>query len=99
MKEKIDLNELKYLDLFYIFENVFSMEYNKKKSSRYGRYYKSVFGRFWVRYDYKSGKYFYTSLDNDSEKGTIIDFIQNNIIKEKNIGKVIKYLKEKNIIQ
>ena len=99
MKEKINLNELKYLDLFYIFENVFGMEYNKKKSSRYGRYYKSVFGRFWVRYDYNTGKYFYTSLDNDSDKGTIIDFIQNNIIKEKNIGKVVKYLKENNIIQ
>jgi len=96
--EKIDLNEIKYLNLFNIFENHFSMEYIKKKSSKYGRYYKSVFGKFWVRYDYNTGKYFYTSLDNNYDKGTLIDFIQNNVIKEKNIGKVIKYLKENNLL-
>jgi len=98
MYEKINLEELKYINLFDIFENVFLMEYNKKKSSKYGRYYKGPFGKYWVRKDYKTGKYFYTSLDNSHDKGTIIDFIQNNIIKEKNIGKVVKYLKENNIV-
>ena len=99
MYKKIDLNELKMLNLFDIFENYFSMEYIKKKSSKYGRLYKSSWGKYWVRYDYNTGKYFYTSLDNSYDKGTIIDFIQNNIINEKNIGKVVKYLKENNIIQ
>ena len=96
--EKIDLNIIKSLDLFEIFENFFNMEYVKKKSSKYGRYYKSVWGKFWVRYDYTTGKYFYTSLDNNYDRGTLIDFIQNNIIKQKNIGKVVKYLKENNLI-
>lgn len=96
--QKINLQELKYIDLFSIFENVFNAEYIKKKSSKYGRYYKLGGNKYWVRYDYKSGKYFYTSLTNDNDKGTIIDFIQNNIICEKNIGKVVKYLKQKNII-
>jgi len=97
-KNYIDLNMIKSLNLFDIFENHFLMELNKKKSSKYGRYYKSSFGRFWVRYDYKTDKYFYTSLTNN-DRGTLIDFIQNNIIKERNIGKVVKYLKENNIIQ
>ena len=96
--QKINLDELKYIDLFYIFENVFNAEYIKKKSSKYGRYYKWNGEKFWVRYDYKTGKYFYTSLDNNNDKGTIIDFVQNNIIGEKNIGKVVKYLKQKNVI-
>ena len=99
MYKKINLDELKFIDLFDLFENFFSMEYVKKKSSKYGRYYKGIYGKYWVRYDYKSGKYFYTSLDNSYDKGTIIDFIQNNVIKEKNIGKVVKYLRENNIIQ
>lgn len=99
MYKKIDLDELKHIDLFDIFENFFSMEYVKKKSSKYGRLYKSSWGKFWVRYDYRTGKYFYVNLTNDYDKGTLIDFIQNNIINEKNIGKVIKYLKENNIIQ
>ena len=98
MYKKVNLDTIKMINLFEIFENYFSMEYIKKKSSKYGRYYKGQFGRFWVRYDYNTGKYFYTSLDNSNDNGTIIDFIQNNIIKEKNIGKVIKYLKENNII-
>ena len=97
--QKINLDELKYINLFYIFENVFGAEYIKKKSSKYGRYYKWNGDKYWVRYDYKTGKYFYTSLDNNNDKGTIIDFVQNNILQEKNIGKVIQYLKQKNIIQ
>ena len=96
--QKIDLNELKFLDLFYIFENVFGAEYVKKKSSRYGRYYKLNGNKYWVRYDYRTGKYFYTNLNSDSDKGTIIDFVQNNIICERNIGKVVQYLKQKNVI-
>ncbi len=97
--QKIDLNELKFLDLFYIFENIFGAEYVKKKSSKYGRYYKLFGNKYWVRFDYRTGKYFYTSLNNNNDSGTIIDFIQNNIICEKNIGKVVMYLKQKNIIQ
>ena len=96
--QKINLQELKYIDLFSIFENVFNAEYIKKKSSKYGRYYKWNGNKYWVRYDYKSGKYFYTSLTNNVDKGTIIDFIQNNILQEKNIGKVVQYLKQKNVI-
>ena len=99
MYKKIDLDIIKTIDLFEIFENYFGMEYIKKKSSKYGKLYKSTWGKYWVRYDYNTNKYFYTSLDNNYDKGTLIDFIQNNIIKEKNIGKVIKYLKENNIIQ
>ena len=96
--QKIDLNELKFLNLFDIFENVFCAEYIKKKSSKYGRYYKWNGEKFWVRFDYRTGKYFYTSLTNDSDSGTIIDFVQNNILQEKNIGKVVQYLKQKNVI-
>ena len=98
MYKKINLQELKYIDLFYIFENVFNAEYIKKKSSKYGRYYKLFGNKYWVRFDYRTGKYFYTNLCVDNDKGTIIDFVQNNILQEKNIGKVVKYLKQKNII-
>lgn len=98
MYKKINLNEIKTLDLFYVFENFFLMEYVKKKSSKYGRLYKSQYGKIWARFDYKTGKYFYINLTNDFDRGTLIDFIQNNIIREKNIGKVIKYLKDNNII-
>jgi len=98
MNKKIDLNELKYLNLFDIFQNNFGMEYIKKKSSKFGKYFKGNSGKYWVRYDYTTNKYFYTSLTDNNDKGTLIDFVQNNIIKEKNIGKVVKYLKENNII-
>ena len=97
-KNYVDLDIIKMINLFDIFENYFSMEYIKKKSSKFGRYYKSPFGKFWVRYDYITGKYFYINLTNNNDKGTLIDFIQNNIIKEKNIGKVIKYLRENDLI-
>lgn len=99
MYKKINLDTIKTINLFEIFENFFGMEYIKKKSSKYGRLYKSSWGKYWVRYDYNTGKYFYVNLTNDNDKGTLIDFIQNNIINEKNIGKVVKYLKENNIIQ
>lgn len=98
MYKKINLDEIKTLDLFFVFENFFSMEYIKKKSSKYGRLYNSPYGKIWARYDYRTGKYFYINLTNDSDRGTLIDFIQNHIINEKNIGKVIKYLKDNNII-
>ncbi len=98
MQKKINLDELKYINLFDIFENIFGAEYVKKKSSKYGRYYKLFGNKYWVRFDYRTGKYFYTSLNNNNDSGTIIDFIQNNIINEKNIGKVVQYLKQKNII-
>ncbi len=96
--QKINLDELKYINLFDIFENIFGAEYVKKKSSKYGRYYKWNGAKYWVRYDYRTGKYFYTNLCTDNDKGTIIDFVQNNIINEKNIGKVVQYLREKNVI-
>jgi len=95
--ENINLNDIKELDLFYVFETYFNMELIKKKSSKYGRFYKSIYGNIWCRYDYNTNKYFYTNLSNDLDKGTLIDFIQNNIIQEKNIGKVKKYLKDNNI--
>ena len=98
MQKKINLDELKYINLFNIFETIFGAEYVKKKSSKYGRYYKWNGEKFWVRYDYRTGKYFYTSLTNNNNKGTIIDFIQNNILQERNIGKVVQYLKQKNVI-
>jgi len=96
---KINLNIIKSLDLFNIIENHFNGILDKKKSSKYGRLYKTDFGKLWVRYDYKTDKYFYINLTDNNDKGTLIDFIQNNIIKEKNIGKVVKYLKDNNLLQ
>jgi hypothetical protein len=90
----MELEEIKQLNLFDIIEHYFGGEYIKKKSSKYGRFYNTIYGKLWVRFDYSTGKYFYINLSNDSDKGTLIDFIQNNILQEKNLGKVKKYIKE-----
>ena len=65
----------------------------KKKSSKYGRYYKTEFGSLWIRYDYKTDYYFYINLTGN-DKGTLIDFIQTHIIKQCNLGLVRKYFIE-----
>jgi len=90
----MNLEEIKQLNLFDIIEHYFGGELVKKKSSKYGRFYNTTWGKLWVRYDYNTGMYFYVNLSNDSDKGTLIDFIQNNIINTKNLGLVKKYVKE-----
>ena len=91
---QICLSEIKTYNFFSYLENFLGLIPIKKKSSKYGRYYKSQFGRLWVRYDYSTNIYFYINLDNPTDKGTLIDFIQNNILNEKNLGKVKKYFKD-----
>ncbi len=88
------LNEIKQLNFWNYIEAI-GGSLIKKKSSKYGRYYKTEFGSLWVRYDYKTGYYFYVNLTG-TDKGTLIDFIQTHIIKEKNLGKVRGYI-SKNI--
>jgi hypothetical protein len=90
----INCEIIKRLDMFDIFENVFGYEYKKKKSSKYGRLYNTPHGYVWVRYDYRTGIYFYMNLDDGLDNGTLIDWIQNHIINEKNLGKVKKYISE-----
>jgi len=68
-------------------------EIKKKKSSKFGKFIEWNNNKFWVRFDYKTGYYFYINLTGN-DNGTLIDFIQEHIIKEKNIGKVKKYLGE-----
>ncbi len=89
----ISLEEIKQLNFFNFIERL-GGEYKKKKSSKYGRLYKWNNIHLWIRYDYKTGKYFYTSLDTNGDNGTLIDFIQNHIINERNLGKVRKYVKD-----
>ena len=86
----ISLDELNRLNFWNYIEAI-GGEYKKKKSSKYGRYYKTSFGSLWIRYDYKTGYYFYINLTGD-DKGTLIDFIQVHIIKQKNLGKVRQYI-------
>lgn len=86
------LNEIKRLNFFNYLEAL-GASLNKKKSSKYGRYYEWQNNKLWVRIDYKTGIYFYINL-NGSDKGTIIDFIQEHIILEKNLGKVRKYISD-----
>ena len=89
----MDLEQIKQLNMVSYLINLGGV-INKKKSSKYGWYIKWENNRLWVRYDYKTNKYFYTNLNTTNDNGTIIDFIQNHIIKEKNIGKVKKYIQE-----
>jgi len=86
----ISLDEIKRLNFWNYIEAI-GGKLIKKKSSKYGRYYKTKFGSLWIRYDYKTGYYFYVNLNGD-DKGTLIDFIQTNILREKNLGKVRKYV-------
>ena len=89
----ISLNEIKKLNFWNYIEAI-GGSLIKKKSSKYGRYYKTSFGSLWIRYDYKTKNFFYINLNDKSDKGTLIDFIQNNIIKEQNLGKVKKYISD-----
>ena len=87
----ISLEEIKQLNFWHYIEAL-GGSLVKKKSSKYGRYYKTEFGSLWIRYDYSTRYFFYINLSNDTDKGTLIDFIQNNILHEKNLGKVRKYV-------
>ena len=86
----ISLDEIKRLN-FWSYIEALGGELKKKKSSKYGRLYKTPFGSLWIRYDYKTGYYFYINLTG-TDKGTLIDFIQEHILQEKNLGKVRKYV-------
>ena len=85
----ISLDEIKQLNFWNFIEALGGVEI-KKKSSKYGKFFKFN-GNLWVRYDYNTLKYFYVNLSGD-DKGTLIDFIQKHILKEKNLGKVKKYV-------
>ena len=86
----ISLDEIKRLNFWNYIEAI-GGEYKKKKSSKYGRLYKWQNNAYWIRYDYKTGIYFYVNLKGN-DKGTLIDFIQEHIIGERNLGKVKQYL-------
>jgi len=89
----ISLEEIKRLNFWNYIEAI-GGEYKKKKSSKYGKLYKTPFGSLWIRYDYKTGIYFYCNLSLAGDSGTIIDFIQNHILEERNLGKVKRYISE-----
>jgi hypothetical protein len=88
----ISLEEIKSLNFFNYLEAI-GGSLIKKKSSKYGRYYKWQNCSLWLRYDYKTGKYFYINLTGN-DKGTLIDFIQEHIIGERNLGKVRRYVSD-----
>ena len=88
----ISLEEIKSLNFFDYLEAI-GASLSKKKSSKYGRYYKWQNYSLWVRYDYKTKKYFYINLTGN-DKGTLIDFIQEHIINERNLGKVRRYVSD-----
>ena len=94
----MDLNKIKEINLYELFLHHFGYEFKKKKSSRYGYFFKTPFGNVWVRFDYKTDKWFYTNLSVNGDNGTLIDWIQNHIINTQNIGLVKKYLKDNNIL-
>lgn len=91
-KNSLTLQEIKQINMWEFVLNL-GGEIKKKKSSKYGKFIKWNGYNFWIRFDYKTGYYFYINLTGN-DKGTLIDFIQEHIIKEKNIGKVKKYLGE-----
>jgi len=86
----ISLQEIKQLNFWNYIETL-GGTLVKKKSSKYGRLYKTEFGSLWIRYDYKTRYFFYINLTG-TDKGTLIDFIQEHILQEKNLGKVRKYI-------
>ena len=88
----VSLDEIKRLNFWNYIEAI-GGEYKKKKSSKYGRYYKTEFGSLWIRYDYSTGYFFYVNLTGN-DKGTLIDFIQTHIIGEQNLGKVRRYISD-----
>jgi len=91
-KNYITLEEIKQLN-FWNYIEALGGSLIKKKSSRYGRLYKTDFGKLWIRYDYSTGYYFYINLTGN-DKGTLIDFIQEHIICERNLGKVRRYISD-----
>lgn len=88
----ISLEEIKSLNFFDYLEAI-GASLSKKKSSKYGRYYKWQNYSLWVRYDYKTKKYFFINLTGN-DKGTLIDFLQEHIIGERNLGKVRRYVSD-----
>jgi hypothetical protein len=91
-KFNISLQEIKKINMWDFLENL-GGKIIKKKSSKFGKFIKWNNNNFWVRFDYKTGYYFYINLTGN-DKGTLIDFIQEHIIQERNLGKVKKYLGE-----
>jgi len=89
-KNSITLQEIKRLN-FWNFLLSTGGELKKKKSSKYGKLIKWNGNNFWIRYDYSTGYYFYINLTGD-DKGTLIDFIQEHILQERNLGKVRRYI-------
>ena len=90
-KNDLDLQEIKRLN-FWLFLEHLGGKFAKKKSTKYGKLFKWNNAKFWIRYDYKTGLYFYVNLTG-ADKGTLIDFIQEHITKEYNLGKVRKFIK------
>jgi len=92
IKNNLTLQAIKQINMWDFLTSI-GGKIKKKKSSKFGKFIEWNNNKFWVRFDYKTGYYFYINLTGN-DKGTIIDFIQEHIIKEKNIGKVKKYLGE-----
>jgi len=92
IKNNLTLQAIKQLNMWDFLISI-GGEIKKKKSSKFGKFIEWNNNKFWVRFDYKTGYYFYINLTGN-DNGTLIDFIQEHIIKEKNIGKVKKYLGE-----
>ena len=91
-KSQISLDEIKQLN-FWNFMLSLGATLDNKKSSRYGKLFKYNNDKFWIRFDYNTSNYFYINLTGN-DKGTLIDFIQNHIINQKNLGKVKKYISQ-----
>ena len=88
----ISLQEIKQLN-FWNYIEALGGSLIKKKSSKYGRLYKTSFGSLWIRYDYSTRYFFYINFTGN-DKGTLIDFIQTHILREQNLGKVRKYVSD-----
>ena len=89
----VTLQEIKRLNFWNYMLNL-GATLDNKKSSRYGKLFKYNNDKFWIRFDYNTLNYFYTNLTNNGDNGTLIDFIQNHIINEKNLGKVRQYVSQ-----
>jgi len=91
-KNYITLEEIKQLN-FWNYIEALGGELQKKKSSKYGKLYKWNGNKLWIRTDYKTGYFFYVNLSG-TDKGTLIDFIQEHILGERNLGKVRRYISD-----
>ena len=92
-KNSVTLQEIKQLN-FWNFMLSLGATLDNKKSSKYGKLFKYNNNKIWVRYDYNTSNYFYTNLTTGNDNGTLIDFIQNHIINQKNLGKVRQYVSQ-----